>query len=79
MLSSPVATKSITVLYANAENEPIATSVSIFGDSLITPLNPLMKNFWLMTITIAARSISRSPTAIGLLSKNAGIGNPSIL
>ena len=46
--------------------EPIATSVSIFGALCHKLLNPLIKNFWLITITIAARIICTIPIAMWL-------------
>ena len=42
-------------------------------------LNPLMKNFWLMTITMAASRSCTSPTAIWLPSNQAGSGQFHII
>ena len=70
---------SVTKLYRNDTPEPIATSVSMLGASFTSDLNPFMKNFWLMTIMIPARSISITETATGLPCRKAGIGKPNIM
>ena len=50
----------ISVLHPNETAEPIATSVSMFGARCARLLNPLIKNFLLMIMTIAASIICRS-------------------
>ena len=39
-------------------------------------LKPLMKNFWLMTMTMPDKSSCTSPTAMWLPSNQAGSGKP---
>ena len=67
------------VLYTNAAPEPSATSVSMLGALCKSPLNPLIKNFWLITIIIIVRSICISPIATWLPSRNDGSGQPHII
>ena len=59
--------------------DPIATSVSMFGDLCHRLLKPLIKNFWLITMTIPARSSCTRPIAIWLSSNHAGSGHPHII
>ena len=59
--------------------EPRATRVSIFGALCHRLLKPLMKNFWLMTITMAVKINWISPIATWFPSKNAGSGQPHII
>ena len=42
------------MLQRKLAEEPSATSVSMLGARWRRPLKPLMKNFWLMTITMPA-------------------------
>ena len=51
------------VLYPKAAAAPSATSVSMFGARCHRLLNPLMKNFWLMTMTMTVSSSCKSPMA----------------
>ena len=67
------------VLYTNAAPEPSATSVSMLGALCKRPLNPLIKNFWLITIIIIVRSICISPIATWLPSRIDGSGQPHII
>ena len=60
-ICASVMAKSAYVLYTKDAPDPSATRVSIFGALWIRPLNPLMKNFWLITITAIVRSICKSP------------------
>ncbi len=55
--------KSATSEYANAADEPSATSVSIFVPPCRTAPKPCEKNLRLMNITMTASSISATPTA----------------
>ena len=58
-----VIASSMIVEYTNAAPEPIAISVSIFGAPWNRLLKPLMKNFWLITMTMPASSICTIPIA----------------
>ena len=44
--------------------EPNATNVSIFGEPCMNDLNPLIKNFLLITIKINVRNICVKPKPI---------------
>ena len=59
--------------------EPMATSVSIFGDLCHSALNPLIKNCWLITMIIAASIICTSPIPTWLSVNHAGSGQPHII
>ena len=59
--------------------EPRAINVSMFGAPWNRDRNPLVKNFWLMIMTMAASTIWMSPIATWFPSKNAGRGNPNIM
>ena len=65
-----------TTLYAHAVNEPIATSVSIFGLRCTAPRKPFTKNARFTAITKSDSASSAIPRA--LPSKKAGIGSPSM-
>ena len=52
-----------TTLYPKAAVAPSATRVSILGALFIRLLNPLIKNFWLITMIAMVSSICKSPTA----------------
>ena len=77
--TAAVIAKSATVLYANETPEPSATSVSMFGAPCRSPRRPLVKNFLLISMTIAASSSSIRPSATGLPSRKAGRGKPHIV
>ena len=49
------------------------------GAPWTSPLKPLMKNFWLMTMTAAASSSCTSATATWLPSNQPGSGQPHIM
>ena len=74
-----VMASSTYTLHRKETPEPRATSVSMFGAPCRTLLKPLIKNFWLMTMMIAARSICTMPTATWLPSKKRGRGQPHIM
>ena len=57
----------------------MATRVSMLGARCHSALQPLMKNRWLMTMTMAESSNSTRPTATWLPSKNPGSGKPHIM
>ena len=61
--TAPVMWNSTYTLQRNEIPEPIATSVSIFGLLWITALNPLIKNFWFITMIIAVSISCISPIA----------------
>ena len=71
-----VMAKRVTVLYAKDTPEPRATSVSMLGAPCTRPLKPLVKNFWLMSMTITASSSSARPMPTWLPSRKAGRGKP---
>ena len=60
---APVIANSAYALYANAAVAPRATSVSMFGARCHRLLNPLMKNFWLMTMMMTVSSSCVRPMA----------------
>ena len=66
-------------LHTNDAIEPSATSVSMFGARCHKLLKPLIKNFWLMTITIAAKIICKSPIATWFPSNHDGSDHPHII
>ncbi len=68
----------IARLYPKAAPEPRATSVSIFGALWIKPLKPLIKNFWLITITATVKISWNRAIEIWLLRKS-GIHQPHII
>ena len=51
----------------------------MFGDLCKRPLNPLMKNFWFITIIIPVSSNWTSPIATWLPSNHSVSGNPNII
>ena len=53
----------------------MATSVSMLGARWTSPLKPLTKNFWLMTMTTMVSSISNIISARWLFSKKGGSGH----
>ncbi len=63
----------------NAADEPNATSVSMLGALWISPLKPLIKNFWLIIITAAVKRSCISPIATWFPSSAAGSGKPNII
>ena len=67
------------MLHTKLAIEPIATSVSMLGERCTSPLKPLMKNFWLITITMPASSSCTSPMAMWLPSNQRGSGQPHIM
>ena len=67
------------MLHTKLAMEPMATSVSMFGEPWISPLKPLMKNFWLITITMPASSSWTRPMATWLPSNQWGRGQPHIM
>ena len=67
------------VLYPNAAVAPRATRVSIFGDRRHRLLNPLIKNFWFITITATVRSSCNNPWAMRFCSKKEGTGQSHII
>ena len=66
-------------LHTKDADEPSATSVSMFGARWNRDLKPLMKNFWLMTITSADSTSCTSPMATWLPSNHLGSGQPHIM
>ena len=62
------------VLYRKAAAEPMDTSVSILGARWSTPFTPEMKNFWLITMTMADSSSSVRAMDRGLSARNDGSG-----
>ena len=77
--TAAVMANSVTVEYRNETPEPRATSVSMFGARWSRPRMPLVKNLWLMSMTIAASSSSSRPIAKWFPSKKAGRGSPSMV
>ena len=67
------------MLYPKAAVAPSATSVSMLGARCHRLLKPLMKNFWLMTMTATVSKSSSSPMATWLRAKKAGTGQPHIM
>ena len=67
------------MLQRKLAEEPSATSVSMLGARWSRPLKPLMKNFWLMTITMPASSSWTRPMATWLPSNQWGSGQPHIM
>ena len=65
-------------LYPKEAAEPIATSVSILGERFHSALKPLIKNFWLMTITMAVSTISTMAMARAFSASTCGRGQPHI-
>ena len=67
------------MLYTKEAPEPRATRVSMLGALCSSPRKPLMKNFWLMTMMMAASSSWARPMATWFPSKKAGRGQPHII
>ena len=67
------------MLHTKLAMEPMATSVSMLGAPWSSPLKPLMKNFWLMTITMPASRSCTRPMAMWLPSNQWGRGQPHIM
>ena len=67
------------MLHTKLAMEPRATSVSMLGAPWMRPLKPLMKNFWLMTMTMPASSSWTRPMATWLPSNQWGRGQPHIM
>ena len=67
------------MLHTKLAMEPMATRVSMLGAPWSSPLKPLMKNFWLMTITMPASSSCTRPMATWLPSNQCGSGQPHIM
>ena len=67
------------MLHTKLAMEPRATSVSMLGAPWRRPLKPLMKNFWLMTMTMPASSSWTRPMAMWLPSNQWGRGQPHIM
>ena len=66
-------------LHTKEAMEPSDTRVSMLGAPWNSDVNPLMKNFWFMTMTIPASSICTMPRPIWLPSRKDGTGNPNIM
>ena len=69
-----LARKRTTVLYRNAAAAPMATRVSMLGARWSSPWVPLMKYFWLMTMTMAVSSSSNSPMDTWFPARKGGRG-----
>ena len=78
-MTARVMANRIYTLHRNDTDEPRATRVSILGLLWISPLKPLMKNFWLMTMMMPVSRSWTSPMATWLSSKNGGKGQSHIM
>ena len=67
------------MLQAKDAVDPRATRVSMLGAPWNRLLKPLMKNFWLMTMTMPASSSWTRATAMWLPSNQAGRAQPHIM
>ena len=76
---APVIENNAYVLYAKDAPDPSATSVSIFGALCSKLVKPLIKNFWLMTMTRIVRSIWYNPIATWLPARKDGNGQFHII
>ena len=74
-----VMANSAYTLHPNEAAAPSETSVSMFGEPRSRLFVPLMKNSWLMTMTIPASSSWTRPMATWLPSNQPGSGQPHIM